>query len=57
MIELLVGLILLCILLYAVYTVLGMLTLPPSITTLIYLLIAVIVLLWVLDRFGLYSFR
>ncbi len=53
MISLLVMLILLCILIYAVYVVLGMLTLPPQVKTLIYLLIAVIVLVFLLNHFGL----
>ncbi len=53
MISLLVMLILLCILIFAVYTVLGMLTLPPQVKTLIYLLIAVIVLVFLLNHFGL----
>ena len=57
MIELLVTLILVCIVVYAVYVVMGMLTLPAPIKQLIYLLIAVIVLFWMLDRFGIYHLR
>jgi hypothetical protein len=55
LIELLVTLLILCIVIYAVYVVLGMLNLPPPIRTLIYLLIAVVVIVWLLQRFGLYS--
>lgn len=57
MIELIVTLILLCVLIYAAKLVVGMLGLPAPITNLIYLLIAVIVLFWLLDRFGIYSWR
>lgn len=54
MVELLIALILLCVLVYAVYTVLGMVNLPAPIKTLVYLLIFVIVLFFVLDRAGIY---
>ncbi len=53
MISLLVMLIVLCIVIYAVYIVLGMITLPAPIKTLIYLLIACIVLIFLLNHFGL----
>lgn len=53
MIELLVALIFLVILIYAVTVVLSMLTLPPQVKTLIYLLIAVVVLVFLLNHFGL----
>ena len=44
-----------CIVVYAVHLVIGMLGLPAQIKQLAYLVIAVVVLLWLLDRFGLYS--
>ena len=54
MISILVALIVIAILAYAVYTVLGMLPIPQPIKTLIYLLVALIILLWVLDAAGIY---
>jgi hypothetical protein len=56
LIGLLVTLVILCVVIYAVHIVVGMIALPQPIKTLIYLLIAVIVLLWMLDRFGIYHF-
>ena len=55
-IAILVGLIVIAILAYAVYTVLNMLPIPQPIKTLIYLLVALIILVWVLDTAGIYHF-
>lgn len=57
MIELLVTLLLACILVYVVHLLIGMLALPPQVKQIAYIIIAVIVLFWLLDRFGLYTLR
>ncbi len=52
LIPILVALIILCIIIYAVSIVLGMVNLPPPIRQLVWLVIAVIVLIIVLDLLG-----
>ncbi len=56
MVDLLIALIFLCILLFAVYTVLNMAmfaTIPREVKVLIYLLIFVLVFVFVLNKLGL----
>lgn len=55
MIELLVTLLLLAVLVYVAYLIVGMLKLPPPILNIVYIIMAVIVLLVLLDKLGLYS--
>ena len=56
MIELLVGLLVLVIIIYVANLVIGMLNLPAQIKQIVYIIMAVIVLLFLLDFFGLYNF-
>jgi hypothetical protein len=57
MISILVTLLLGAIVLYVVYLIVGMINLPAQIKNIVYIIIAVIVLLWLLQTFGLYSIR
>lgn len=52
MIELLIGLLVLAIVIYAVYVVLGMIPLPQPIKTLVWLILAVIFLVILLGQVG-----
>lgn len=54
MIELLVSLLILSIVIYVVYLIIGMLSLPPQIKTIVYLIVGVIFLVILLDKVGLY---
>jgi len=54
MIELLVGLLVLVIIIYVANLVIGMLNLPAQIKQIVYIIMAVIVLFYLLDFFGLY---
>ena len=56
MIELLVGLLVLVIIIYIANLVIGMLNLPAQIKQIVYIIMAVIVLFFILDFFGLYHF-
>jgi len=56
MIELLVGLLVLVIIIYIANLVIGMLNLPAQIKQIVYIIMAVIVLFYLLDFFGLYHF-
>lgn len=40
---------------YAVYWIVGMLTLPQPVKTVILIIIAIIVLLWLLSTFGIFT--
>lgn len=53
MVELLVSLLILAIVIYVVYLIIGMLNLPPTIKTIVYLIVGVIFLVVLLDRTGL----
>ena len=57
MIDLIVTILLVCVLVYIVHLLIGILKLPEPIRQIAFILIAVVVLLWLLDRFGLYSLR
>ena len=57
MIELLITLLVVAVLVYVVYLVLGMLHLPPPIQTIVFLIVGLVVLLFLLDMFGLYNVR
>lgn len=48
----LIALIIICIVLYAISLVLGMIQLPPPVKTLVWLVIAVIVLIFLLNSLG-----
>ncbi len=54
MIELLVSLLLLLVVIYVVNIVISSLNLPANIKTVAYIIVGVIVLLWLLQHFGLY---
>jgi hypothetical protein len=54
MIELLVSVILLLVVIYVVHLVIDALGLPANIKTVAYLIVGLIALFWLLDRFGLY---
>jgi hypothetical protein len=55
MIEFLVTVLVLCIVLYVVYLILGMLHLPAPIMNIIYLIIGLIVIVWLLNYFGIWT--
>lgn len=57
MIELLVGLLIAAVIIYVLYLILGMVNLPAPIKNIVYIIVAVIILIWLLQYFGLYSFR
>lgn len=57
MIELLVSLLLGAVVLYVVYLIIGMVNLPAQIKNIVYIIIAVIVLLWLLSVFGIYNVK
>ncbi len=54
MIELLITLLLLAVIIYVVNLVIGMLTLPPQVKTIAYIILGLIALFYLLDKFGLY---
>ena len=56
MVELLVTLLILAIVVYVAFLIIGMLHLPQPILNIVYIIAALIVLLILLDKFGLYSF-
>lgn len=55
MISFLITMLVLAIVIYVVYLVIGMLKLPPPISTIVYLILGVIALVAILDRSGLYK--
>lgn len=55
MIELIITLLLLAVLLYVVNIILGEIVLPSWVKQIIYVIIALVVLLWLLGRFNIYS--
>ena len=54
MIELLVSLLLVLVIVYVVNLVIGSLNLPANDKTVVYIIVGIVVLLWLLQRFGLY---
>lgn len=54
-IELLVTLLLVCVVVYVLNMVIGMLALPPQVKTIAYLILGLIVLFWLLNYFGIYT--
>jgi hypothetical protein len=56
MISLLIGLIILVVIVYIANILVNMLALPPQVKTIIYVVIALIALLWILSYLGVYSF-
>jgi hypothetical protein len=54
MIELLVGLLVLVVIIYVANLVIGMLNLPAQIKQIVYIIMALIVLFFMLDFFGIY---
>lgn len=54
MISLLITLLIGAIIIYVVYLIVGMLSLPQPIKNIVFLIIGVIVLVWLLQTFGLY---
>lgn len=54
MISLLITLLIGAVVLYVVYLIVGMVNLPEPIKRIVYIIIGIIVLLWLLDSFGLY---
>lgn len=54
MVELLVTLLLAAVVIYVVQLIIGMINLPPQAKTIAYIVVAVIVILWLLDKFNLY---
>jgi len=54
MIELLLGLLVLVIIIYVANLVIGMLNLPAQIKQIVYIIMALIVLFFMLDFFGIY---
>ena len=57
MIELLANLLILAVIVYVVYLILGMLKLSPPISTIVYLIVGLLVLVMLLDRAGLYHLQ
>lgn len=54
MIELLITLLLLAVIVYVVQLVIGMLNLPEQVKTIAYIIVALIALFYLLDKFGIY---
>lgn len=54
MIEFLITMLILCVVIYVVYMVVGMLKLPAPISTIVYLIIGLIFLVVILDKSGVY---
>lgn len=57
MMEILITLLVVAVIIYVLYLILGMVNLPAPIKNIVYIVVALIILLWLLDFFGLYSFR
>lgn len=53
-IAFLVYLLIAAVIIYALYVILGMINLPPAIKTLVYLIVGIVLILWVLNFFGIY---
>lgn len=56
MIALLVGLLIAAAVVYVVYLIVGMINLPAPLKNIVYIIMAIIILVWLLSYFGLYSF-
>lgn len=57
MLEVLITLLLAAIVIYVVYLIIGMISLPPQIKTIVYLIVGLIILFYLLDFFGIYHVR
>ena len=57
MISLIVTLLLVAVLIYVVNIILGMISLPPAVKQIVYIIIGLVVLFWLLDFFHLYKFQ
>ena len=55
MISILITLLLVAAVVYILYLILGMITLPAPIKTIIYMVAGLIILIWLLQYFGLYQ--
>jgi len=55
MINVLVSLLIAVAIIYVVYLIIGMVNLPPNIKNIVYIIVGLIVLVWLLQFFGLYS--
>jgi hypothetical protein len=56
LVRLLIYLVLGGLIIWIVYWIVGMLTLPQQVKTVILIIVAVIVLLWLLSTFGIFTF-
>jgi len=56
LVRLLIYLVLGGLIVYLVYWIVGMLTIPQQVKTVILVIVAVVVLLWLLATFGIFSF-
>ena len=57
MIELIISILLLLVIVYVVHMVIDALGLPGNVKNIAYLIVGLIALFWLLERFGLYSLR
>lgn len=55
MIEFLVTALIAIVVIYVVYLIVGMINLPAPIKNIVYLIVGVVILVWLLQYFGLYS--
>lgn len=55
MIEFLVTALIAIVVIYVVYLIVGMINLPSPIKNIVYLIVGVVILIWLLQYFGLYS--
>ena len=56
LVRLLIYLVLGGLIIYLVYWIIGMLTIPQQVRTVILIIVAVVVLLWLLATFGIFTF-
>ena len=56
MIEILITLLVAAVLIYVVNLIVGMLNLPSQVKTIVYIIIGLVVIVWLLKFFGIYSF-
>ncbi len=55
MISILVSLLIAAAVIYVVYMIIGMISLPAPMKNIVYIIVALIVLVWLLSFFGLYT--
>ena len=55
MISLLITLLIAAVVIYVLYLIIGMINLPAPIKNIVYLIVGLIILLWLLSSFGLYT--